>query len=177
MKKEKLSSLLMLLCIIFLSACSDKDDPEPAFTVSVSPASLTLKVGETAKLQATVAANDAQLVWKSSDSKVAKVADGNVEALSKGTAKIIVVATKGKQSAEATCNLTVEEDPAAAIVNIPDTKLKSVLLGMEGVDANKDGNISREEAKAVHKIVNSFRKDDLVDEKDKVVSLEGLQDR
>lgn len=174
MKKERFSILMMLLGIMFLAACSDKDDPEPAFKVSVSPTTLTLKVGETAKIAVSGAPDGAQIVWSCSDDKVAKVTDGSVEALGKGTAKITVVAKKGSVSAEAACALTVE-DPAAAIVNIPDAKLKSVLLGMPGVDANKDGNISVGEAKGVHKIVNTFRKDDVVDDKDKIASLEGLQ--
>lgn len=61
MKKEKLSMLIMLLSIIFFSACSDKNDANESFTISVSPKTLTLKVGETAVLTVNDAPQNAQL--------------------------------------------------------------------------------------------------------------------
>lgn len=115
MKKEKLSMLIMLLSIIFFSACSDKNDANESFTISVSPKTLTLKVGETAVLTVNDAPKNAQLTWKSANEKVAKVENGKVQGLEIGTTKIMVIAKKGDISSEAVCEVTVVEDENKAI--------------------------------------------------------------
>jgi hypothetical protein len=99
MKKEKIAFFLMLVSIIF-SACSNKEDIENSFKTAVTPTSLTLKMGETAMISVNNAPKDAEILWKSSNENVAKVDNGKVEALEKGTAKITVIAKKGDISSE-----------------------------------------------------------------------------
>ena len=99
MKKEKIAFFLMLVSIIF-SACSNKEDIEYSFKIAVTPTSLTLKMGETAMISVNNAPEDAEILWKSSNENVAKVDNGKVEALEKGTAKITVIAKKGDISSE-----------------------------------------------------------------------------
>lgn len=88
--------------------------------VSVNPASLTLKEGETAQLQATVSPADASqdVQWASEDTRVATVdASGLVSAVAPGSTRIFArsVAFPDKQ---APCEVTVT----------PDTALKGIEL-------------------------------------------------
>ena len=100
MKKERITFFLMLVSIIFLSSCSNKEDVENSFKITVTPTTLTMKMGETAMISVNNAPKDAEILWKSSNEKVAKVDNGKVEALEKGTAKITVIAKKGDISSE-----------------------------------------------------------------------------
>ncbi|WP_278996476.1 Ig-like domain-containing protein [Prevotella disiens] len=174
MKKEKLSMLIMLLSIIFFSACSDKNDANESFTISVSPKTLTLKVGETAVLTVNDAPKNAQLTWKSANEKVAKVENGKVQGLEIGTTKIMVIAKKGDISSEAVCEVTVVEDENKAIA-FTDPYLKQLLLEKVGADTNKDGQISIAEAKEVKILDFDYSVDDAVEEGKTIKSLEGLQ--
>lgn len=77
--------------------------------VSLNKASLTLYVGETESLAATVApedASDKSVVWSSGNSAVASVSNGKVTANKPGTAVIKVVTND--LSKEATCTVTVK---------------------------------------------------------------------
>lgn len=74
--------------------------------ITLSKTNLTLTVGDTATLTATVLADDSvdkTVTWKSSASDVATVSDGVVTAVSKGTA--IITAKAGNKSAS--CAVTV----------------------------------------------------------------------
>ena len=80
-------------------------------SVSVSPSSLILKVGETYDLKATVAPSDASITtvsWSSSDSSVATVdrSSGRVTAKGDGEATITVQSTDDSTK-KATCKVTV----------------------------------------------------------------------
>jgi hypothetical protein len=76
-------------------------------SVSVSPASLSLEVNQTANLTATVYSSNATttLTWSTNNSSVAKVSNGKVTAVGAGTCKITVKTSNGKS---ATCNVTVK---------------------------------------------------------------------
>ncbi|MCR4586592.1 MAG: leucine-rich repeat protein [Lachnospiraceae bacterium] len=78
--------------------------------VTLNPTTLSLKVGESGSLTATVAPNNATnkaLIWTSSASSVAKVVDGIVTAVGQGTANITVVTEDGGKTA--TCVVMVSE--------------------------------------------------------------------
>ena len=82
--------------------------------VSISKQSLSLKVGTSQQLTATVHPDNATnkgVTWKSSNPGVATVTSGTgiVKAVSKGTATITVTTSDG--SKKATCNVTVYADP------------------------------------------------------------------
>ncbi len=78
-------------------------------SVSLNKSSITLNVGETIELKATVLpenAVDKTVTWISGDEDIVKVLDGKVTAMSAGTAAIIVETTNGKK---ATCLVEVKE--------------------------------------------------------------------
>ena len=137
MKVKKLLTLLAFTAM--LTACgggSNKPTPEgpdgpegPVVeTVSVESVSLdanelTLDVGDSDDLVATVSPEDAtnkNVSWSSSDAEVASVANGLVTGLKVGEAIITVTTEDGNKTA--TCNVTVEE---GEIVN------PAVLIGIE----------------------------------------------
>ena len=86
--------------------------PVAVTDVSVLPEALTLGVGETQKLTATVLpadATDPSVTWRSGNPNVASVDDaGNVTANTVGTAVITVTTTDGDKTA--TCRVTVLAD-------------------------------------------------------------------
>ncbi len=175
MKKERITFFLMLVSIIFLSSCSNKEDVENSFKITVTPTTLTMKMGETAIITVNNAPEDAEILWKSSDEKVAKIDNGKVEALEKGTAVITVIAKKGDISSDAQCNITIEENPQYNSINFTDTYLKQRLLEIPGLDANKDGNISVKEAQTIHKLNFSYAVGETPTDANTIKSLEGLQ--
>lgn len=76
-------------------------------STTISQTSLSIKVGETATLTATVIGKDEKVTWKSSDESVATVdSDGKVTGCKAGTAKITATANE----TSATCTVTVTEE-------------------------------------------------------------------
>ena len=80
-------ALFISLCVLLLAGtgCKKNVEPEPqkviVTSVSVKPSSLSLKVGETAQLTATVTpvnADNKTVSWSTSDPSVATVANGLV---------------------------------------------------------------------------------------------------
>ncbi len=175
MKKERFFFLWMLLSILFLSACSDSDDPVKPFKIKLNPETLTLRVGETAQVSLSGAPKPAEIMWLSTDEKVVCVADGEVKALSEGVAFIRVTALKDGIKADAQCEVTVEIDPMKRVIEFEDPLLKKKLLEIPGLDANGDQNIIVEEALTIHKLEFSYRMDDGITEENTFSSLEGLQ--
>lgn len=110
-------ALFISLCALLLAGtgCKKNAEPEPhkviVTSVSVKPSSLSLKVGETAQLTATVTpvnADNDNVNWSSSDNSVATVADGLVTAVKEGSATITVTTVDGGKTA--TCAVTVSTD-------------------------------------------------------------------
>ncbi|MBQ7256254.1 MAG: Ig-like domain-containing protein [Abditibacteriota bacterium] len=83
---------------------------KPVTGVSLNKTSLTLAVGKSTTLTATIKPSDATIktvTWTSSNTKVAKVSStGKVTAVAKGTATISVITTDS--SKKATCKVTVK---------------------------------------------------------------------
>ena len=79
--------------------------------VTVEPATMTLFTGETGELKATIEPADAtvpDIIWSSSDDKVATVdGSGKVTAVAPGEA-VITAASKDDSSKKATCTVTVQ---------------------------------------------------------------------
>ena len=116
MKKLFLFILSTLFIIVFLVTCK-KDDLKVA-SVKLNKESLTLGVGETETLIATVLpenANNKTVTWTSSNTFVATVMpNGLVTALSKGVATIVVTTVEGNFSA--TCAVNVDEIPVTSVM-------------------------------------------------------------
>ena len=100
---------VVLTALFTFTGCGPKEDPEIAVTgVSVSQSSLTLELGGTANLTATVTPSNATknfVSWSTSDQSVATVNNGTVTAVGEGTATI--TATAGGKSV--TCSVTVKK--------------------------------------------------------------------
>ena len=91
-------------------------------SVSLDKTSLGLTEGETAQLTATVEPEDASnknVTWESSNTNVATVNNGEVTAVSAGTATITVTTVDGGKTD--TCTVTVREEAPDRPVNLPDT--------------------------------------------------------
>lgn len=135
-------ALFISLCALLLAGtgCKKNAEPEPhkviVTSVSVKPSSLSLKVGETAKLTATVTpvnADNDNVNWSSSDNSVATVADGLVTAVKEGSATITVTTIDGGKTA--TCAVTVSTDV------VPVTGIK---LNMETADLEEGKTLQLE---------------------------------
>ena len=96
-----------------LVACTEKvtDDSVPVGGVSVEPSSLTLEIGQTSVLRASVLPSDADeqgVTWTSSDESVAVVdVDGTVTALAAGSAVVTATTVDGGFTDD--CSVTVNE--------------------------------------------------------------------
>ena len=102
-------------------------------SIVVSPETVSLQVGETCQLTATVFPADATnktLKWVSSDRNVAKVSNGLVTAVSEGTATITVLSTDGTgKSAQVVVTVT----PASGIhAVVEDSKNANVIYDLQG---------------------------------------------
>ena len=102
-------------------------------SIVVSPETVSLQVGETCQLTATVSPADATnktLKWVSSDRNVAKVSNGLVTAVSEGTATITVLSTDGTgKSAQVVVTVT----PATGIhAVVEDSKNANVIYDLQG---------------------------------------------
>ena len=102
-------------------------------SIVVSPETVSLQVGETCQLTATVSPADATnktLKWVSSDRNVAKVSNGLVTAVSEGTATITVLSTDGTgKSAQVVVTVT----PASGIhAVVEDSKYANVIYDLQG---------------------------------------------
>lgn len=106
--KSLFPSLCLALAALLMVACGPKEDPVVAVTgVSLSQTSVSLDVGGSISLTATVSPSDATdktVTWTSSNAGVASVSGGVVTALAEGSATI--TATAGSKSAK--CEVTVK---------------------------------------------------------------------
>lgn len=106
---KKLIVLLTAAATIF-AAC-DKTESEIKVTdISLDRETLTLDVGQTWQLTATLTpanATNKRVAWRSSNAAVATVADGLVTAVSEGSANIYAVSIDGNKSA--VCQVTVQK--------------------------------------------------------------------
>ena len=118
------------------SICQEKEteiipklEPIPVDAVELSEQEQTLKIGKTLALTATVKPTDATdktVVWTSSDESVASVDEnGNVTAVSVGTATITATASNGMT---AECQITVEEESSGVLEVIKNILLTPVNL-------------------------------------------------
>ena len=123
MKKSLLFILSVLFIIVFLVTCKKDNDKVTGdvkvMSVKLNKESLTLGVGETETLIATVLPENAtikEVYWTSSNPTVATVTNGLVTPISVGTAKIIVTTLEGNKTA--TCELEVYkiEEPVMVFV-------------------------------------------------------------
>jgi len=129
---------LLLLIPFLLVSCTSDDSSGSGVGVSLDKTSLTLTVGKTAKLTATVSPANAPnkvVTWSTSDSSVATVVGaGNVSAVGEGTATITVT-SKADTTKKAQCTVKVNPRP------ITDIGAKDGLSGKTAADYFKEKKI------------------------------------
>lgn len=137
-------------CVITVTKSEPDPEPEPepepepilVTGVSLEPEEATLEIGETLELEATVLprdADDKRVEWDSSDELVATVRDGVVTAVGSGTATIRVATVDGGY--EATCTVTVTEDPTS-IEEVTDGNRISFVDGFLYLELQKPQTVS-----------------------------------
>ena len=107
---KRLFYILAFALAVLAVGCTPKEKEVAVSGVSVSPTSMSLDVGQSAILTASVEPSDAtdkSVKWSSSDNGVASVNDGTVVAISPGSATITVTTVSGGKTA--TCSVTVKE--------------------------------------------------------------------
>ena len=117
MRKKYLLLLPFLTFAMSTAACNNANvDPTPSTVavtgVKLDQSSITLDVGDTKQLKATVEpenATDKTVSWTVGDSSIASVRDGLVSALAKGSTVVTVTAS----TFTAQCNVTVNEKAVA----------------------------------------------------------------
>ncbi len=116
--------------------------PTPASSLTVSPSSLTLNVGETATILAQVlpeTATDKSVSWISSDESVVAVDErGNVTAISEGYG-IITAMTLDGTYLTASCDIIVD-DPSG-VEEISADRIEGELYTLSGLRINRNDNI------------------------------------
>ena len=111
MKVQKIISMAMAVLLPWLSVISCEEplpEPVPVTAVTLNSASMELVEGESQMLTAVVSPSNAdnqKVIWMSSNSSVASVAEGKVTALKPGKATITVKTDDGGRTA--TCEVTV----------------------------------------------------------------------
>ena len=91
--KKVLLGLLSVFAIVAIAACGRDTDPEPieVESVTLSETALEMEIGEAVTVTATVEPSDAEnteVRWTTSNSQVAVVSEGEIQALRAGTATI-----------------------------------------------------------------------------------------
>ena len=105
----------------------------PVASISLDKAALSLEVGESAQLTATVSpadATDRNVIWTSSDESVAKVSDGKVTAVKSG--KATITAKCGDKTAK--CSVSVAVTNIESIISYTTINGESVDMVVSGYD-------------------------------------------
>lgn len=107
MKRLTILSFI-LLCVLAVTSCEEPVVEIKVSSVTLNSESLSMTEGESFKLNATVApdnATDKTVIWSTSDAGIANVEDGMVTAVKPGTATITAASKDG--GAKVTCPVTV----------------------------------------------------------------------
>jgi alpha-tubulin suppressor-like RCC1 family protein/uncharacterized protein YjdB len=130
------SAALALTFALSFAACSGDDDPVAVTGVTVSPTPLTVTVGKTAQVTATVAPANAankDVTWTSGDETTATVSGTGLNVTVSGVAvgtTTITVASAGDATKKAVCSVTVT--PAVTGVSVDPVTLDLVAGGAHG---------------------------------------------
>jgi aryl-phospho-beta-D-glucosidase BglC (GH1 family) len=110
---KKLFLLFLVIPFLWLS-CPETEDSSGGVAVSLDTTTLSLNIGKTAKLTATVSGTNKAVTWSTSDDKIATVTAGTVTAVSQGTATIKAT-SRADATKTAQCTVTVTPRPITDI--------------------------------------------------------------
>lgn len=114
--KTKRWRILLLLTIVIaiaslvLTACNNEEEPGDSLTLTVSPAELSVRVGETAVITPAVSREGLSVSWSTSEAAVATVDGGTVTGVSQGAATI--TASVGSITADCAVTVTAAGTPS-----------------------------------------------------------------
>ncbi len=155
MKTNKFfSAVFAALALVGFTACEPKPTPDEVVSVVLDQTALTLEVGATATLKATVDPAGATVEWASQDPTVASVADGVVTGLAAGNT-IIVASAGGKM---ASCIVKVNAAGTPGTGDNPGGSTAGALKGSQFWPIAIDGTTADANAS---KLVADFRPDDV----------------
>lgn len=145
----------------FLFAACENTQEEGVTSISLDQSKVTVEVGKTVKLTATVEPAGAEITWESSDPSIATVQDGVVSGVAEGNA--IIVAAAGTSAAS--CVVTVAkasegegEGEGEGNTDVDPGDLHASLQGSDYFIFQMDGVTSE---KIASKIVADLRADDV----------------
>ena len=124
---------------------TSSDSPEPAKTIVISPSSAIIEVGRSVTFTAETTKSGAEVVWSTSDEKIAVVNNGVVTGISSGEA--VITASYGSTTATAAVSVVEHADNPDKTIKIgkkikieTDKKVKRVRVSDKGiVKATKSG--------------------------------------
>lgn len=87
-------------------------------SVSLSKSSLSMTVGDTESLTASVSPGGTNVAWSSSNTSVATVSGGSVNAVGEGSTTITAAVTYGGKTYSATCSVTVRAPSLGIMVEV-----------------------------------------------------------
>ena len=155
MKTNKFfSAVFAALALVGFTACEPQPTPDEVVSVVLDQTTLTLEVGATATLKATVDPAGATVEWASQDPTVASVADGVVTGLAAGNT-IIVASAGGKM---ASCIVKVNAAGTPGTGDNPGSGNAGALKGSQFWPIAIDGTTADANAS---KLVADFRPDDV----------------
>lgn len=140
---KKLSMIFCLIIAVPFMLCSCFK--EEVASVSLSKTELTLTVGDSAVIEASVLPENAEnkgIEWTTSDSNIVTVSDGTVKAKAEGNA---VVTAKAENGEKKSCNVTVKNKEINSItlsdstVSVKAGKKIQLTAKVQPVDAPTDG--------------------------------------
>ena len=136
-------SCMLALCGLFvLGGCVEKpeSDPESVESVTLDQETMTLTVGETGKLSATVTPENVanlEIVWSSADENIAQVAqDGTVTAVAAGSTSVSATANPGAKTASCTVTVNAPE-PEKPEIETVEIKAGTFMMGSPESEADR----------------------------------------
>ena len=112
--------------------------------ISLTPSSLTLKVGQSQELMVEITPSNATektVTWSSSNDEVASVENGIVKGLSPGSVTVTATTVDGKKTAE--CVVTVKANVAPSVTRGADrvSAVSAVLLGKANLESSASSDL------------------------------------
>ncbi len=124
MKKSMLFVVLaVVLCTCILFACTPDQQPVE-YAVSIDKSTTSVNVGASITLKVTKSPDDAQVVWTSSNDKIATVKNGVVTGVAEG--KATITATIAEKEISDSVEITVSQNYSVAIA---DKTVNSLFVG------------------------------------------------
>lgn len=144
-------TFLIIMSLLALVACNGTLGKIAIESIKLDKSSITLKIGDSERLYATVLpseASDKTIIWSSADSNIATVTDGVITAVNIGETTVIATSKDGRVSSECIISVIPEEIPVIPEeIPVTSVSLDRTTLEMEiGDEVRLNVSISPENA-------------------------------